>query len=28
VPGIYFYVLDYSINGLIKHKTGYIVLKY
>ena len=27
-PGTYFYALDYSVNGLTKHKTGYIVLKY
>ena len=28
VPGTYFYALDYSVNGLLKHRTGYIVLKY
>jgi len=27
-PGTYFYVLDYNVNGVTKHKTGYIVLKY
>jgi gliding motility-associated-like protein len=27
-PGTYFYALDYKINGIIKHKTGFIVLKY
>jgi len=28
VPGTYFYALDYSVNGVTKHKTGFIVLKY
>ena len=28
LPGTYFYSLDYAVNGVIKHKTGYIVLKY
>ncbi|MFI5137327.1 MAG: gliding motility-associated C-terminal domain-containing protein, partial [Sphingobacteriales bacterium] len=28
VPGTYFYALDYIVNGLIKHKTGFIILKY
>ena len=27
-PGTYFYALDYSVNGILKHRTGYIVLKY
>ena len=27
-PGTYFYTLDYNVNGVTKHKTGYIVLKY
>ncbi len=27
-PGTYFYSLDYVANGLNKHKTGYIILKY
>jgi len=27
-PGTYFYALDYSVNGALKHKTGCIVLKY
>ena len=27
-PGTYFYSLDYIANGITKHKTGYIVLKY
>jgi len=27
-PGTYFYALDYNVNGILKHKTGYIVLKY
>lgn len=26
--GTYFYMLDYSVNGITKHKTGYILLKY
>ena len=28
LPGTYFYQLDYAVNGIIKHKTGFIVLKY
>ena len=28
LPGTYFYQLDYAVNGLTKHKTGFIVLKY
>jgi len=28
LPGTYFYQLDYSVNGITKHKTGFIVLKY
>ncbi len=28
LPGTYFYQLDYTINGITKHKTGFIVLKY
>ena len=28
LPGTYFYSLDYSANGIAKHKTGFIVLKY
>jgi len=28
LPGTYFYSLDYNINGVVKHKTGFIVLKY
>jgi len=28
VPGTYFYALDYSVNGVVRHRTGYIVLKY
>ena len=28
LPGTYFYALDYSVNGINKHKTGFIVLKY
>ena len=28
IPGTYFYQLDYAVNGIVKHKTGYIVLKY
>jgi len=27
-PGTYFYTLDYSVNGVNKHKTGFIILKY
>jgi gliding motility-associated-like protein len=28
LPGTYFYQLDYTLNGITKHKTGFIVLKY
>jgi len=28
VPGTYFYALDYRVNGVAKHKTGFIVLRY
>jgi gliding motility-associated-like protein len=28
LPGTYFYSLDYIVNGIIKHKTGFLVLKY
>jgi len=28
LPGTYFYQLEYTVKGIIKHKTGYIVLKY
>ena len=28
LPGTYFYQLDYTANGITKHKTGFIVLKY
>jgi gliding motility-associated-like protein len=28
LPGTYFYSLDYSVNGINKHKTGFIILKY
>jgi gliding motility-associated-like protein len=28
LPGTYFYRLDYTVNGIIKHKTGFLVLKY
>jgi len=28
LPGTYFYQLDYTISGITKHKTGYIMLKY
>jgi len=28
LPGTYFYSLDYTVNGIIKSKTGFIVLKY
>jgi len=28
LPGTYFYSLEYSVKGTIKHKTGFIVLKY
>jgi len=28
LPGTYFYSLEYTVNGVAKHKTGYLVLKY
>jgi len=28
LPGTYFYQLDYTISGITRHKTGFIVLKY
>jgi len=28
LPGTYFYQLDYTVNGIAKHKTGFLVLKY
>jgi gliding motility-associated-like protein len=28
LPGTYFYQLDYTVNGINKHKTGFLVLKY
>jgi len=28
LPGTYFYSLEYSVKGTMKHKTGFIVLKY
>jgi len=28
LPGTYYYSLEYTINGVAKHKTGYVVLKY
>jgi len=28
LPGTYFYQLEYTVNGITKHKTGFIVLKY
>ncbi len=28
LPGTYFYALDYTVKGITKHKTGFIVLKY
>jgi len=28
LPGTYFYQLDYTVNGVTKHKTGFIMLKY
>jgi len=28
LPGTYFYQLDYTVNGISKHKKGFIVLKY
>jgi gliding motility-associated-like protein len=28
LPGTYFYQLDYTTNGITKHKTGFLILKY
>jgi gliding motility-associated-like protein len=28
LPGTYFYSLDYTVKGVLKHKTGFLVLKY
>jgi gliding motility-associated-like protein len=28
LPGTYFYHLDYTVSGIAKHKTGFLVLKY
>jgi len=28
LPGTYFYSLDYTVKGVAKHKTGFLVLKY
>jgi gliding motility-associated-like protein len=28
LPGTYFYTLDYTVKGIAKYKTGFIVLKY
>jgi gliding motility-associated-like protein len=28
LPGTYFYSLDYTVKGISKHKTGFLVLKY
>jgi len=28
LPGTYFYQLEYTVKGIVKHKTGFIVLKY
>jgi gliding motility-associated-like protein len=28
LPGTYFYQLDYTVDGITKHKTGFLVLKY
>jgi len=28
LPGTYFYSLEYAVNGITKHKTGFIVIKY
>jgi len=28
LPGTYFFALDYTVNGTIRHKTGFLVLKY
>ncbi len=28
LPGTYFYQLEYTVKGIVKHRTGFIVLKY
>jgi len=28
LPGTYFYQLDYTVSGITRHKTGFIILKY
>jgi hypothetical protein len=28
LPGTYFFSLDYTVNGISKHKTGFLVLKH
>jgi gliding motility-associated-like protein len=28
LPGTYFYSLDYTVNGITKHKAGFLMLKY
>ena len=28
LPGTYFYALDYTVKGITKHKTGFLILKY
>jgi len=28
LPGTYFYQLEYTVKGIIKYKTGFLVLKY
>jgi gliding motility-associated-like protein len=28
LPGTYFYQPDYTVNGITKHKTGFLVLRY
>jgi len=28
LPGTYYYSLEYTVDGVIKHKTGFIILKY
>ena len=28
LPGTYFYQLAYTVSGIIKYKTGFLVLKY
>ena len=28
LPGTYFYQLEYTAKGILKHKTGFIVLRY